>query len=82
MDQGLNVLFMLDQKVFLDTPGVVPDNRHARMNRTLVTSSWRSLDEADHGKWMMCAFVFYSLHGTSYIIGGWIMGIVNGEAEG
>lgn len=37
-------------KVFLDTPGVVPDNRHARMNRTLVTSSWRSLDEADHGK--------------------------------
>lgn len=81
-NQGLNVLFMLDQKVFLDTPGVVPDNRHARMNRTLVTSSWRSLDEADHGKWMMCAFVLYSLHGTSYIIGGWIMGIVNGEAEG
>ncbi|KAI7881976.1 GTP-binding protein Era [Lichtheimia hyalospora FSU 10163] len=36
------------QLVFLDTPGVVPDNRHARMNRTLVTSSWRSLDEADH----------------------------------
>ncbi|KAI9499556.1 P-loop containing nucleoside triphosphate hydrolase protein [Zychaea mexicana] len=36
------------QVVFLDTPGVVPDNRHAKMNRTLVTTSWRSLDEADH----------------------------------
>ena len=35
--------------MFLDTPGVVPDNRHAKMNRTLVTTSWRSLDEADHG---------------------------------
>ncbi|KAI8148808.1 P-loop containing nucleoside triphosphate hydrolase protein [Fennellomyces sp. T-0311] len=36
------------QVVFLDTPGVVPDNRHAKMNRTLVTTSWRTLDEADH----------------------------------
>ncbi|KAI9275621.1 P-loop containing nucleoside triphosphate hydrolase protein [Phascolomyces articulosus] len=36
------------QVVFLDTPGVVPNNRHAKMNRTLVTTSWRSLDEADH----------------------------------
>lgn len=38
------------QVVFLDTPGVIPDHNHAKMNRTLATSSWRSLDEADHGK--------------------------------
>jgi GTPase Era involved in 16S rRNA processing len=37
------------QIVFLDTPGVIPDHNHAKMNRTLATSSWRSLDEADHG---------------------------------
>ncbi|KAI7899428.1 GTP-binding protein Era [Cokeromyces recurvatus] len=36
------------QVVFLDTPGVIPDRNHAKMNRTLATSSWRSLDEADH----------------------------------
>ncbi|KAG2190721.1 hypothetical protein INT46_004349 [Mucor plumbeus] len=36
------------QIVFLDTPGVIPDHNHAKMNRTLATSSWRSLDEADH----------------------------------
>ncbi|RCH78599.1 hypothetical protein CU098_004068, partial [Rhizopus stolonifer] len=36
------------QIVFLDTPGVIPDRNHAKMNRTLATSSWRSLDEADH----------------------------------
>ncbi|KAI9322563.1 P-loop containing nucleoside triphosphate hydrolase protein [Dichotomocladium elegans] len=47
------------QLVFLDTPGVVPDNRRAKMDRTLVTSSWRSLDEADHvilmvdGAWLL-----------------------------
>ncbi|KAI9277643.1 P-loop containing nucleoside triphosphate hydrolase protein [Sporodiniella umbellata] len=35
------------QIVFLDTPGVIPENNHAQMNRTLATSSWRSLDEAD-----------------------------------
>lgn len=38
------------QIVFLDTPGVIPNRNHAKMNRTLATSSWRSLDEADHGK--------------------------------
>ncbi|KAI9483532.1 MAG: P-loop containing nucleoside triphosphate hydrolase protein [Benjaminiella poitrasii] len=38
------------QIVFLDTPGVIPDNNHAKMNRTLATSSWRSLDEAEHSK--------------------------------
>jgi GTP-binding protein Era len=38
------------QVVFLDTPGVIPDHNHAKMNRTLSTSSWRALDEADHGK--------------------------------
>lgn len=37
------------QIVFLDTPGIIPDRNHAQMNRTLATSSWRSLDEADHG---------------------------------
>ncbi|KAI8885458.1 GTP-binding protein Era [Backusella circina FSU 941] len=36
------------QVVFLDTPGVIPNHNHAKMNRTLATSSWRSLDEADH----------------------------------
>lgn len=36
------------QVVFLDTPGVIPDHNHAKMNRTLATSSWRSLDEADY----------------------------------
>ncbi|KAI8642372.1 P-loop containing nucleoside triphosphate hydrolase protein [Parasitella parasitica] len=36
------------QIVFLDTPGVIPDHNHAKMNRTLATTSWRSLDEADH----------------------------------
>ncbi|OBZ81622.1 GTPase Era [Choanephora cucurbitarum] len=36
------------QIVFLDTPGIIPDRNHAKMNRTLATSSWRSLDEADH----------------------------------
>ncbi|KAI8988868.1 GTP-binding protein Era [Pilobolus umbonatus] len=36
------------QIIFLDTPGVIPDNNHAKMNRTLATSSWRSLEEADH----------------------------------
>ncbi|KAI7893215.1 P-loop containing nucleoside triphosphate hydrolase protein [Mucor mucedo] len=36
------------QVVFLDTPGVIPDHNHAKMNRTLSTSSWRALDEADH----------------------------------
>ncbi|KAF7727180.1 hypothetical protein EC973_007955 [Apophysomyces ossiformis] len=37
-----------NQVVFLDTPGVIPDNRHAKMNRTLATAAWRTLDEADH----------------------------------
>ncbi|CEP19602.1 hypothetical protein [Parasitella parasitica] len=37
-----------EEIVFLDTPGVIPDHNHAKMNRTLATSSWRSLDEADH----------------------------------
>lgn len=27
----------------------MPNNREAKLNRTLTTSSWRSLDEADHG---------------------------------
>ncbi|KAI9012037.1 P-loop containing nucleoside triphosphate hydrolase protein [Phycomyces nitens] len=36
------------QVVFLDTPGIVPDNSGTKMNRTLLTSAWRSLDEADH----------------------------------
>ncbi|KAL0088688.1 P-loop containing nucleoside triphosphate hydrolase protein [Phycomyces blakesleeanus] len=36
------------QVVFLDTPGIVPDNSGIKMNRTLLTSAWRSLDEADH----------------------------------
>ncbi|KAI9275185.1 P-loop containing nucleoside triphosphate hydrolase protein [Helicostylum pulchrum] len=38
------------QVVFLDTPGVIPDHNHAKMNRVLSTSSWRALDEADYGK--------------------------------
>ncbi|KAG0177962.1 hypothetical protein DFQ28_004932 [Apophysomyces sp. BC1034] len=37
-----------NQVVFLDTPGIIPDNNHAKMNRMLATSAWRSLDEADH----------------------------------
>ncbi|GAA5795034.1 hypothetical protein HPULCUR_000385 [Helicostylum pulchrum] len=36
------------QVVFLDTPGVIPDHNHAKMNRVLSTSSWRALDEADY----------------------------------
>ncbi|KAI8365348.1 P-loop containing nucleoside triphosphate hydrolase protein [Radiomyces spectabilis] len=35
------------QVIFLDTPGIIHNNNHARMNRTLATSWSRSLDEAD-----------------------------------
>ncbi|KAG1458220.1 hypothetical protein G6F46_006876 [Rhizopus delemar] len=43
------------QIVFLDTPGIIPENNHAQMNRILATSSWRSLDEADHAMIMVDA---------------------------
>ncbi|CAO3631013.1 unnamed protein product [Cunninghamella blakesleeana] len=36
------------QVVFLDTPGVISPQSKEKMNRSVTTSSWRSLDEADH----------------------------------
>ncbi|KAI7869728.1 P-loop containing nucleoside triphosphate hydrolase protein [Spinellus fusiger] len=36
------------QVVFLDTPGIVEDNKSSKLDKTLLTSAWRALDEADH----------------------------------
>ncbi|KAF9926336.1 Era Like 12S Mitochondrial RRNA Chaperone 1, partial [Modicella reniformis] len=36
------------QIVFYDTPGVVSGKNVSRMNRELVTASWKALDDADH----------------------------------
>ncbi|CAO3599011.1 unnamed protein product [Absidia cylindrospora] len=36
------------QVVFLDTPGIISPKSKENMNRSITTSSWRSLDEADH----------------------------------
>ncbi|KAG0302686.1 Era Like 12S Mitochondrial RRNA Chaperone 1 [Dissophora globulifera] len=36
------------QAVFYDTPGVVPEKNVSRLNRELVTASWKAIEEADH----------------------------------
>ncbi|KAF9912519.1 Era Like 12S Mitochondrial RRNA Chaperone 1 [Linnemannia zychae] len=36
------------QIVFYDTPGVVPEKNVSRLNRELVTASWKAIDDADH----------------------------------
>ncbi|KAG0221567.1 Era Like 12S Mitochondrial RRNA Chaperone 1 [Mortierella sp. GBA43] len=36
------------QVVFYDTPGVVPGKNLPRMNRELVTASWKAIEDADH----------------------------------
>ncbi|KAF9929020.1 Era Like 12S Mitochondrial RRNA Chaperone 1 [Linnemannia zychae] len=36
------------QIVFYDTPGVVPEKNISRLNRELVTSSWKAIEDADH----------------------------------
>ncbi|CAO3567427.1 unnamed protein product [Mortierella alpina] len=36
------------QVVFYDTPGVVPQKNISRLNRELVTSSWKAIEDADH----------------------------------
>lgn len=36
------------QVVFYDTPGVVPEKNISRLNRELVTSSWKAIEDADH----------------------------------
>lgn len=36
------------QVVFYDTPGVVPGKNTSRMNRELVTASWKAVEDADH----------------------------------
>lgn len=36
------------QIVFYDTPGVVPGKNTSRMNRELVTASWKAVEDADH----------------------------------
>ncbi|KAF9183729.1 Era Like 12S Mitochondrial RRNA Chaperone 1 [Haplosporangium sp. Z 767] len=36
------------QIVFYDTPGVVPEKNVSRLNRELVTASWKALEDADH----------------------------------
>ncbi|KAF9428351.1 Era Like 12S Mitochondrial RRNA Chaperone 1 [Podila epigama] len=36
------------QVVFYDTPGVVPEKNISRLNRELVTASWKALAEANH----------------------------------
>ncbi|KAF9580270.1 Era Like 12S Mitochondrial RRNA Chaperone 1 [Lunasporangiospora selenospora] len=36
------------QVVFYDTPGVVPEKNISRLNRELVTASWKAIEEADH----------------------------------
>ncbi|SAL99930.1 hypothetical protein [Absidia glauca] len=41
------------QVVFLDTPGIISPKAKENMNRSITTSSWRSLDEADHVLIMM-----------------------------
>ncbi|ORZ18652.1 P-loop containing nucleoside triphosphate hydrolase protein [Absidia repens] len=41
------------QVVFLDTPGIISPKSKENMNRSITTSSWRSLDEADHVLIMM-----------------------------
>ncbi|KAI8334758.1 P-loop containing nucleoside triphosphate hydrolase protein [Chlamydoabsidia padenii] len=41
------------QVIFLDTPGIISPKSKENMNRSITTSSWRSLDEADHVLIMM-----------------------------
>ncbi|KAF8926962.1 P-loop containing nucleoside triphosphate hydrolase protein [Dissophora ornata] len=36
------------QIVFYDTPGVVPEKNISRLNRELVTASWKAIEEADY----------------------------------
>ncbi|CAO3630051.1 unnamed protein product [Cunninghamella echinulata] len=36
------------QVIFLDTPGIISPQSKEKMNRSVTTSSWRSLDEADY----------------------------------
>ncbi|KAG0030599.1 Era Like 12S Mitochondrial RRNA Chaperone 1 [Podila clonocystis] len=36
------------QIVFYDTPGVVPEKNISRLNRELVTASWKAIEDADH----------------------------------
>lgn len=36
------------QIVFYDTPGVVPEKNVSRLNRELVTASWKAIEDADH----------------------------------
>ncbi|KAF9297708.1 Era Like 12S Mitochondrial RRNA Chaperone 1 [Linnemannia elongata] len=36
------------QVVFYDTPGVVPEKNVSRLNRELVTASWKAIEDADH----------------------------------
>ncbi|KAG0005148.1 Era Like 12S Mitochondrial RRNA Chaperone 1 [Entomortierella chlamydospora] len=36
------------QLVFYDTPGVVPEKNISRLNRELVTASWKAINDADH----------------------------------
>ncbi|KAG9326599.1 hypothetical protein KVV02_001526 [Mortierella alpina] len=36
------------QIVFYDTPGVVPEKNISRLNRELVTSSWKAIEDSDH----------------------------------
>ncbi|KAF9213668.1 Era Like 12S Mitochondrial RRNA Chaperone 1 [Podila verticillata] len=36
------------QIVFYDTPGVVPEKNISRLNRELVTASWKAIEDASH----------------------------------
>lgn len=36
------------QVLFYDTPGVVPEKNVSRLNRELVTASWKAIEDADH----------------------------------
>ncbi|GJJ75275.1 GTPase [Entomortierella parvispora] len=36
------------QVLFYDTPGVVPEKNVSRLNRELVTASWKALEDSDH----------------------------------
>ncbi|KAG0363472.1 P-loop containing nucleoside triphosphate hydrolase protein [Gamsiella multidivaricata] len=36
------------QIVLYDTPGVVPEKNVSRLNRELVTASWKAIEDADH----------------------------------
>lgn len=36
------------QIVFYDTPGVVPEKNISRLNRELVTASWKAIEDANH----------------------------------